>query len=240
MWRAIKRSEKKAFSASERKTGWRVRRILTAFKKNLPNLNSTNMYNFKKFRNIGLITLAMLCCVSCGEKKEKPTQVKSNGLPQAASTTGSIAFIDVDSLMSRYEFSKEFTLKMSKKRDDYAATINKKGQALQNAAAEFQRKMQQGEYTSQEQAVKAQNSLQRQQEELQKLQEDLATKFDNEQQAFNEALRDSINNFLLDYNKARKFSMILSKAGDNILYADKSLDITNDVITGLNKRYKKK
>ena len=32
--------------------------------------------------------------------------------------------------------------------------------------------------------------------------------------------------------------MILSKAGDNILMADKKLDITQDVINGLNKRYK--
>ena len=34
--------------------------------------------------------------------------------------------------------------------------------------------------------------------------------------------------------------MILSKSGDNMLYADKSLDITDEVINGLNKRYKKK
>ena len=33
--------------------------------------------------------------------------------------------------------------------------------------------------------------------------------------------------------------MILSKSGDNILYADKSIDITNEIIAGLNKAYKK-
>ena len=32
--------------------------------------------------------------------------------------------------------------------------------------------------------------------------------------------------------------MILSKAGDNILLASKRFDITQDVINGLNKRYK--
>ena len=88
--------------------------------------------------------------------------------------------------------------------------------------------------------MQAQTALQRQQEELQKLQEKLTTSFDEEQMAFNKALRDSINHFLADYNRTRKFSMILSKAGDNILYADKALDITDDVIAGLNKRYKKK
>ena len=39
------------------------------------------------------------------------------------------------------------------------------------------------------------------------------------------------------YNKDKKYSMILSKSGDNLLYADKAFDITNEVIAGLNKAY---
>ena len=51
-------------------------------------------------------------------------------------------------------------------------------------------------------------------------------------------MRDSIQHYLAVYNKDKKFSLILSKAGDNILYADKTYDITNEVIAGLNKAYK--
>ena len=36
----------------------------------------------------------------------------------------------------------------------------------------------------------------------------------------------------------KKYDIILSKAGDNILFADKKYDITQDIINGLNKRYK--
>lgn len=184
---------------------------------------------------------AVACCLmGCDSKSEAPAAVKSNGLPKAGATQGAIAFVDVDSLMSKYEFSKEYTLQMTQKRDDYTAQIERKGQALQNSAAGFQKKLQEGKFATQEEAMQAQTALQRQQEELQKLQEKLTTSFDEEQMAFNKALRDSINHFLADYNRTRKFSMILSKAGDNILYADKALDITDDVIAGLNKRYKKK
>ncbi len=56
---------------------------------------------------------------------------------------------------------------------------------------------------------------------------------------YQQVLRDSLNNFLNEYNKDGRYKMILSKSGDNILYADKALDITNDVVAGLNKRYKK-
>ena len=42
------------------------------------------------------------------------------------------------------------------------------------------------------------------------------------------------------YNKDKKYSIIFSKSGDNLLYADKAYDITNEVIAGLNKAYKGK
>lgn len=75
---------------------------------------------------------------------------------------------------------------------------------------------------------------------MQKLQEELTVKFDKEQQKYNQIMRDSIQSFLRDYNKQKGYSIILSKAGDNILYADPAMDITTDVVNGLNKRYKKK
>ena len=33
--------------------------------------------------------------------------------------------------------------------------------------------------------------------------------------------------------------MILSKSGDNILYANKGIDVTDEIVKGLNKTYKK-
>ena len=72
------------------------------------------------------------------------------------------------------------------------------------------------------------------------MQEELTVKFDQEQQKYNQIMRDSIQSFLRDYNKQKGYNIILSKAGDNILYADPAMDITTDVVNGLNKRYKKK
>ena len=75
-------------------------------------------------------------------------------------------------------------------------------------------------------------------QDLQELQNRLGSELDAETAKFNKSLRDSIQNFLKDYNKTKKYDLIISKAGDNILYADKKHDITQDVINGLNKRYK--
>ena len=83
-----------------------------------------------------------------------------------------------------------------------------------------------------------QAGLQKQDADLRALQQRLGTEFQTETDKFNKALRDSIQHYLAAYNKDKKYSIILSKAGDNILFADKAYDITNEVISGLNKAYK--
>ena len=70
------------------------------------------------------------------------------------------------------------------------------------------------------------------------LQQRLGAEYQNEVAKYNKALADSVHNYLAQFNKDKKYAMILAKSGDNILYADKSLDITNEVIKGMNKAYK--
>ncbi len=149
-----------------------------------------------------------------------------------------IAYVEVDSLMSQYKFCKDFTAILQKKSNNARNTLNQKGQKLQAAAANFQQKLNNNGFTSREQAASVQAALQRQQEDLQELQNRLGSELDSETAKYNAALRDSLQNFLKVYNKTKKYDLILSKAGDNILLADKKLDITADVINGLNKRYK--
>lgn len=52
-------------------------------------------------------------------------------------------------------------------------------------------------------------------------------------------MRDSLQSYLNTLNADKKYTMILSKQGDNILYADPTNDITTVVINGMNERYKK-
>ena len=158
---------------------------------------------------------------------EAPSQAS-----KAAGTSMKIAYVEVDSLMSQYKFCKDYTLLMTKKGQNIRNTLAQKSRALQAAAADFQQKVQANLYTQ------IQAALQKQQADLQTLQERLSSEFDAEQNKYNNALRDSLQGFLKQYNKSKTYSLILSKAGDNILYADKAYDITSDVVNGLNKRYK--
>ena len=149
-----------------------------------------------------------------------------------------IAYVEVDSLMTQYEFCKEFTLILQKKSNNARNTLNQKGQTLQSAMQNFQQKLNNNGFTSREQAEGQQAAIQRQQQSLQELQARLENELANETAKYNEGLRDSLQHFLAAYNKDKKYDLILTKQGDNILYANKRFDITNDVINGLNKHYK--
>ena len=74
-----------------------------------------------------------------------------------------IAYVEVDSLMTQYEFCKEFTLILQKKSNNARNTLNQKGQALQSAMQNFQQKLNNNGFTSREQAESQQAAIQRQQ-----------------------------------------------------------------------------
>jgi len=189
----------------------------------------------KKYMFLAAAAIAALA--SCNNENPK---MDEKPVADDASQGGSvkIAYVEVDSLMTQYEFCKEFTLILEKKSTNARNTLNSKGQALQSAMANFQQKLQNNGFTSREQAEGQQAAIQRQQQSLQELQARLENELAQETQKYNAGLRDSLSHFLDAYNKDKKYDLILTKQGDNILYAAKRFDITADVINGLNKRYK--
>ena len=180
--------------------------------------------------------MATLAFSSCNKQNEQ-VEKKSETAPKSEVGSLKIAYVEVDSIMTQYKFCKDYSLILQKKGQNIQSTLASKQQALQAAAANFQQKVQQNAYTR-EQAEAIQAGLQKQNADLQMLNQRLSNEFQVETEKYNSALRDSIRHFLNEYNKDKKYSLILSKAGDNLLYADKAFDITNDVVAGLNKAYK--
>lgn len=187
------------------------------------------------FSALAVAAVAAVSFTSCDNSPKADEQQTSKA---QAPTEMKLAYVEVDSLMTQYEFCKEYSLILEKKSQNIQSTLQQKGQALQAAAANFQQKLQQNAYTR-EQAEQIQAGLQKQNADLEALQQRLGAEFQEETNKFNIALHDSLQHYLAKYNKDKKYTMILSKSGDNILYADKGIDITNEIIAGLNKAYKK-
>ncbi len=180
----------------------------------------------------GLMALSLNSC------NQKPQQEGEKKTAEAAEGAQKIGYVEIDTLMSQYNFCKDYTLLMNKKGENIRNTLASKERSLHNQAAELQKKYESNAFTTRDQLERAQMSLAKQQQDLQALNDQLMTEFANEQNKYNNQLRDSIQAFLKEYNKTKKFDIIISKAGDNLLYASPKYDITNDVVKGLNKRYK--
>ena len=181
---------------------------------------------------------ALLALASCNNESPKMDEKPASAKSETEAGGVKIAYVEVDSLMTQYDFCKEFSLVLQKRSTNARNTLNAKGQQLQTAMANFQQKVQSNGFTSREQAESQQAAIQRQQQSLQELQARLENELAQETQKYNDGLRDSLQHFLAEYNKTKKYDLILTKQGDNILYAAKRFDITQDVINGLNKRYK--
>lgn len=177
-------------------------------------------------------TLGLASCDKSSPKMDEKTTAE-----QTAPVSNKIAYVEVDSIMTQYKFCKEYTKILETKGNNIQKTLASKQQALQNAAANFQQKVQQNAYTR-EQAEAIQAGLQKQSNDLQGLNQRLSAEFQTETDKYNKALHDSLQHYLALYNKDKKYGMIFAKQGDNLLYADKAYDITNEVVAGLNKAYK--
>lgn len=185
-----------------------------------------------------MMAAAVVALAACNNASPKMDEQPVAAAENNAGGGVKIAYVEVDSLMTQYAFCKEFTEILQRKSNNARNTLNQKGQALQSAMANFQQKLNNNGFQSREQAASQQAAIERQQRDLQELQARLENELASETAKFNETLRDSLQNFLKVYNKDKKYDLILAKSGDNILIADKKLDVTQDVINGLNKRYK--
>lgn len=186
-------------------------------------------------KTMALAAITTVAMTSCNQSAPKVDEKSDAAQPTPKGLK--IAYVEVDSIMSQYQFCKDYSLLLQKKGQNIQNTLAAKQQQLQAAAANFQQKVQQNAYTR-EQAEAINANLQKQNTDLQALNQRLTNEFQTETEKYNNALRDSIQHYLKVYNKDKHYSLILSKAGDNLLYADKSFDITNEIIAGLNKAYK--
>ena len=172
---------------------------------------------------------------SCDKKAEEETKVVTE---QEEPKELKIAYVEIDTLMSQYQFCKDYTELANVEGENIQRTLTGKQRTLEQHAAAMQKKYESNGFTSQEELTRAQQSLQTEQQAMQELSERLQASFMEEQAKYNEEMRDSIQKFLKQYNKTKKYDFIMAKAGDNILLANPKYDITAEVVKALNKRYK--
>ncbi|MDO9154747.1 MAG: OmpH family outer membrane protein [Paludibacter sp.] len=152
-----------------------------------------------------------------------------------------VAYINIDSLLINYQFAKDANESLIKKQEDSRLSINTRARTLETEMGEFQKKLENNAFLSRERAEQEQTRLLRKRQELQELDGQLSQQLMQSQQKMSEQLRDTINTFLKQYNKNKKYEIILSNtSSDNILLTTEGYDITKEVTKLLNERFNNK
>jgi len=197
------------------------------------------MKNLSLIINVVLaVAVIVLFVLVLGNKSNSVANQSVTGKNQVTSGKLPIAYVNVDSLLLHYEFAKESNESLIKKQEDSRLKINTLARQLQNEMGDFQRKLENNAFLSRDRAQQEQTRLQKKQQDLQELDGSLSKQLVQVQQKMSEQLRDTINNFMKEYNKDHKYQLIISNtSSDNILYAEKTYDITAEVTKLLNERY---
>lgn len=151
-----------------------------------------------------------------------------------------IAYVNVDSLLAKYEFAKTESERLLNKFKSSQGTLAQKQRQLQSEYADFQDKIQKNIFLSQERAQQEAQRIQKLEADLQQMGQRIEGELAQEEMKINVQIADSVRLYLKEFNKKANFQVIFSNNRmDNILIANEKYDVTNQVLEGLNSRYKK-
>jgi len=149
-----------------------------------------------------------------------------------------IAYVDLDSIQENYNYYKEKMDEFERKKESADRDLNNAFQKIENERIAF---VQKGNAITQVEAENFQREYTRKMQNLENQKKSLENNIQSEGVKTMEELKKKINEFLTEYNKAKGYSYIFSYSSTiNILfYKDTALNITSEVVSGLNDAYNK-
>lgn len=150
-----------------------------------------------------------------------------------------IAYVNMDTLLARFDMYFDYQNHLRDKQKKLEAQLNTNSRSYERQVVDFQDKVQKGLVTR-SQAQEMEMQLMKKQQDLLQLKDQLSLELMEEEQVMNRRLQFSIYEYLEEYNKDGEFEYILGYSfGGPILYSSDKLDITKEVIKGINEKYQK-
>ena len=124
---------------------------------------------------------------------------------------------------------------MTRKEENYRLALTEENNKLQKEYADHQNKIKNSVYSSVERAQSEENRLQKKNQALIEKSEKYSQELMAESNANSQKISETVDNYVKEYNKTHGYNMIISKA--SLLYADDALNITAEILEGLNAAY---
>jgi len=184
--------------------------------------------------NIVLLVAVVVLYILHFNSKSTNESTASNSMISTESL--SIAYVNSDSLLKNYNFFKDLEKKLIGKREKLNIEYQNRAEGLQKEIANFQSTA--GNMTI-SQAKAVEEDLRKKQQNLMMYQEQLGQQLRQEEGKMNAELYDKVADYLRVYGMDKNLQLVLTYTkGSGVLYANDSLDITDNIIVGLNDAYK--
>ena len=160
-------------------------------------------------------------------------------IPPQSIRDSKIVYINSDILNDQYEMVKDLMASATAKQGRLEANYKVKAEKLQQDYEDFQQKAGSG-LLSENQTNAAQEDMMKRKDELDQMEGQLQILMD-EIQKDNEQVRKNVVDYVKEYNKSSNYNYIItytSGPGGVVLLANDSLDITSEILAGLNSQYR--
>lgn len=192
---------------------------------------------------LSIVSLAGVVALACVLIFSHP------GAPKAAAAedgegiaAGAVVYFNLDKVLDEYDMANDLRSVVEAKVESINQEVNRRGSRLEKDIKAFQDKIDKGLLTRSTAEVQSQK-LQQQQNEFQQYAAQKQQEIAEEQSVMMNQLADAIKSFVDSYNDAMGYSLIIATQGDilpsPVVCADPSLDITEDILKGLNEAYVK-
>jgi outer membrane protein len=183
----------------------------------------------------GILTVCVIILfVKISGNSSSDTGDKKVSIPDGGMKIG---FVMTDSLMANYLFFKDREEVFKSKAEEYEKKLYNDQRSFESEAREFEQRAQ---YLTLTEKESRQQKLIKKQQELMRLQENLSNQLAREESELTREVFDTVQVFLKSFAQKNGLQFVLSNVkGGGIWFADERLDVTKQVIDGLNERYEK-
>ena len=186
---------------------------------------------------VGVIATIALAALSSCNSTSAPA-VKTDGESKIAA--GSIVYFNLDRVLNEYDMANDLRSVAETKINSINQEVNRRGSKLEKDIKTFQDKINKGLMTQSVAEIQG-KKLQDQQNNFQQYASQKQQEIAEEQQVMMNQIANAIAEFVKEYNQTHQYAMILSTSGNilstPVVCGDARLDITEDLLAGLNAAY---
>ncbi len=157
----------------------------------------------------------------------------------ADSLAAGIVYIDMERLSLEYDMANDLRATVENKVQNIQAEVNRRQKKLETDINSFQEKINKGLMTQSVAEAQA-AQLQQQQQEFEQYANQKNNEVNEELNVMVNQITDAVQTYVTKYNETKGYALILTtQGGSPIIAADPSLDITDEILAGLNEEYVK-